>query len=627
MYRLGKTGIVALLLIVVAFTARSVPADAIEEQDLRDRHLARSAAPGPGARLLDRDEGTGKAFCRPAPVDLEEAALLEELRNARKSGDSAHAARILAGLRPENETPIGSPAAHHPEIVFASPRSGNAPNPMYGDDVLVLDDVDWEGNPDMVSSASGTYYISVESKSDNGHFTYMSDDGGQTWQHFFSCSGGLYDMAGCSLAVPEHAEDYLYMVYQFGDTIQVAIVDIVNHTFNFYDVFENVSFDVGRPRIVTDNCDYSGYYVYVTFVSGTLLKAAGDGYEVLFARSTDKGVTWGSLQSLYIPDFGDPMSRPDIAYSEGNLYVVWEAEVLGPTTELDVYMRRSTDFGLNWDTKVNLTDTTSYDCFDPKVAAIRGSDEVVVVYTKDWVTDNDVYYGYSLDNGTTWDTNNGLASSTSNDEERPDIDVSPSLGEFHVVYWMDYDICHEQADHGSPSSFVGQETVNDTNQASRVYYPPTVAVDWTSGEAGVAWSDFRDPDYAIYFDRADWTLFQEPVPDVKGNGFDGPLTVSTTETVAVTVSMDPGDMAGDPVDWWVFVDVNSSITYWWRYPGSWMISATPVRAAAAPLMSVSSQQIYQGTFPAGSYVFTFAVDDQDNNFEGTYSDVLIITSL
>jgi len=619
--------IAVILLIISSVAAQAAWADALEEQDRRDRLDSRPAGQMQDVRLTGADESRGKAYCVPAPLSDRKAALIEELKQARNSDDQERIDRIMSELTDGSGRTSGKPAVHHPDIVFASPRSGGAPDPLYGDDVLVLDDVDWEGNPDMVSSASGTFYISVESKTDYGHFTYKSDDGGQTWQPFFCCTGGIYDMAGCSITVPEYAEDYLYLVYQFGNKIQVAIVDIVNHTFNFYDVFENVTFDVGRPRIVTDNHDYSSYYVYVTFVSETLLKSGGDGYEVLFSRSTDKGVTWGGLQNIYMPDFGDPISRPDIAYSDGNLYVVYDAEERGSSTELDVYMRRSTDFGLNWDSAVNLSDATSYDCFDPRVAAIHDSDEVVAVYTKDWVSDTDVYYGFSLDQGSTWDTNNALAGSTTNDEERPDIDVSPSLGHFHVVYWMDYDICHEYASYSSPDSFTGLEAINDTNQASRVYYPPTVAVDWTSGEAGVAWSDFRDPDYAIYFDRADWTAFQEPIPDVKANGSDVPLIVSTTETVSITASMDPGNMVNDPVDWWVNVELDSTINYWWIYPGRWTISTTPVRAAAAPLMSLSNHLIYKGTLPAGSYVITFAVDDQNNIYEGTYSDTVNVTSL
>jgi hypothetical protein len=41
-----------------------------------------------------------------------------------------------------------------------------------------------------------------------------------------------------------------------------------------------------------------------------------------------------------------------------------------------------------------------------------------------------------------------------------------------------------------------------------------------------------------------------PYPDIKANGSDGPLLVTTGENVNISISLDPGSMAGELCDWW-----------------------------------------------------------------------------
>ncbi len=118
---------------------------------------------------------------------------------------------------------------------------------------------------------------------------------------------------------------------------------------------------------------------------------------------------------------------------------------------------------------------------------------------------------------------------------------------------------------------------------------------------------------------------QDPVPDVKINGDDGPLSLTPSDAVDITLSLDPGSHTGDPADWWIYVTRNSIDTYWWIHTGKWKKSSTPIRAAAADLRNVSGHSIYQGTLPYGSYIFTFAVDEMNNILEGTYMDEAVLT--
>jgi N-acetylneuraminic acid mutarotase len=119
---------------------------------------------------------------------------------------------------------------------------------------------------------------------------------------------------------------------------------------------------------------------------------------------------------------------------------------------------------------------------------------------------------------------------------------------------------------------------------------------------------------------------QSPVPDIKANGSDGPVSYPDPTGVAITIALDPGDLNGQRADWWVFVTRNSANTWWYKHSTrKWSKSATPIRAAGATLRTVNGFTVWNGIPPVGSYVWTFAVDDWDDNYEGTYIDTVDVT--
>ena len=113
-----------------------------------------------------------------------------------------------------------------------------------------------------------------------------------------------------------------------------------------------------------------------------------------------------------------------------------------------------------------------------------------------------------------------------------------------------------------------------------------------------------------------------PVPDIKIDGQDGPLTLPSTQTITMTVHLDPGDMAGTEMDWWVLG--TRYYTFWWTFPGVWKYNQA--RAYAGPLFNLGSYTITQAQIPAGAWTFTFAVDAKNNTYEGTYFDTIDVTS-
>jgi hypothetical protein len=55
----------------------------------------------------------------------------------------------------------------------------------------------------------------------------------------------------------------------------------------------------------------------------------------------------------------------------------------------------------------------------------------------------------------------------------------------------------------------------------------------------------------------------EPVADIKANGSDGPITISSATNLIVTVELDPGDRSGDNADWWVLAAAGGGTWYYY----------------------------------------------------------------
>lgn len=63
-----------------------------------------------------------------------------------------------------------------------------------------------------------------------------------------------------------------------------------------------------------------------------------------------------------------------------------------------------------------------------------------------------------------------------------------------------------------------------------------------------------------------------PVPDIKANGSDGPVILSSSEPVSLSICLDPGEYMGKNADWWVTAYTpldppNNWFSY--VYPGGW----------------------------------------------------------
>jgi hypothetical protein len=103
-----------------------------------------------------------------------------------------------------------------------------------------------------------------------------------------------------------------------------------------------------------------------------------------------------------------------------------------------------------------------------------------------------------------------------------------------------------------------------------------------------------------------------PTPTIKANGQENSIIIAQGTPVSITISLAPGDKAGENADWWVAVSTPfASPANWYScvYPARWMTGIN--RYDQAPLVDLSPLEVLNMALPLGNYTFYFAIDDPD----------------
>lgn len=405
---------------------------------------------------------------------------------------------------------------------------------------------DWQcTEPAMVVTPDGRMYIAVEDHAEHdGWATVMESlDGGDTWTWRVSFRTATA-ARNPALAYGERASgtQWLYLVYEAtmtDNSKRIMSIRFDPRTLDWDPVaitgdLPAVS-DI-HPRVCTDNNLYDNFYVYVVYVANAI-----DYYPAMFSRSTDWGesfqapinVTGGSESSTFIP-------RPDIAYGSGGLFIAFEKPGwTGSEWDTQVWVTRSGNYGVSWGAPLQLT-TNNEGAWHPAVAAASGAQTVLVAYTYGFATDDDLRYAYSGDGGATYFYNQILP--WTYDEERSiSLGASASNGRFHAAWWRNYDIVYSSASVAPPLVWSPTMRVNEENYASSIYTRPAIYSDPMrplADEACVAWTDFRDGSYVVYFDAG--------FRSIGDMNCDGVITVSDIAGFVLALTDAPGYAAAFP---------------------------------------------------------------------------------
>lgn len=439
-----------------------------------------------------------------------EEDLISELKTARKAGDIKKAGTIQAEL---DELSVIAPRLSLPDEAGLAENTDETLKLMrlWADDVRINRSSLDVREPSMVSTPDGVIYVALENRTNNNVGIERSTDGGRTWTHWaWMTSGNATRHPSIAYAEKSSTEKFLYVAVE-GNTssskwITVFRWNIVNDTWVSRHIASNSQSDDIYPEISTDFPDYTAaHYVYVTYALRSI-----DYSPVFFSRSTDYAGTWSTPMNITggSENTSRP-ARPDIGYNRftNDLFVTFEKPGWnGSTWEQHVWVTQSTNFGSSWGSPIQLS-TLPGRSYHPRVSAAPSNSSVLVAYTRDYQNsgDLDIYYAYTTSGGTSWTKNTGLSNSSSTDEQA--VELSHSEDNFHAAFVRnpEHDIRYRRAATSSLTAWTSLITINEGQKASVVHPRPALCTDPTrpgDQEVAIAWTDYRDTYYDVFFDSA-----------------------------------------------------------------------------------------------------------------------------
>jgi len=128
----------------------------------------------------------------------------------------------------------------------------------------------------------------------------------------------------------------------------------------------------------------------------------------LYMRSEDNGATWGAVKNLGDFVFAMPAEGGflSMAASSNAIHVIWNDYRDG---NHEIYYKRSLDNGDSWSDDTRIT-TNAGDSIRPAVAV--DTNNISIVWEDTWGGTKETFYKTSSDNGTTWEQDKRLSSST-----------------------------------------------------------------------------------------------------------------------------------------------------------------------------------------------------------------------
>jgi hypothetical protein len=323
-----------------------------------------------------------------------------------------------------------------------------------------------------------------------------------------------------------------------GDTVHIVWFDKRNN--NYYAIYYKRSIDKGlswgEDIALTDgtvnasldpSIAVSGNVVHVVWHDG---RDVGGGYELYYKRSTDGGLTWETeLRLTNAPLFSGYAS---LAVSGNIVHLTWYDERDG---NYEVYYKRSTDGGLNWEADTRLTNNPGYS-WSPSISV--SGNLVHVVWFNDLSGNEEIYYKRSTDGGFTWEEEIRL---TNDPAFSDNTSIAVSGNDVHVV-WMDnrdgnfeiYYLC-------STDGGLNWESEARLTFFSGSSYNPSITCYGLNLHC--VWYDNRDGNYEIYYKRStdsgitweeDFRLTEDPA----SSGFP---SIAVADTILHVVWQDDRD--------------------------------------------------------------------------------------
>jgi hypothetical protein len=147
------------------------------------------------------------------------------------------------------------------------------------------------------------------------------------------------------------------------------------------------------------------------------------------------------------------------------------------------------------------------------------------------------------------------------------------------------------------------------SNCTRIQYWSNPDVSYNSVPMGVPAGQLQPSDNRMTLNNTAYTVANfrtAPTPDIKANGLDGPLTITTSDTLSVTIALDPGSYTGVNADYWILARISSD---WFHYEvGSGWQPGLSVTHQGSLFNLAPFEILNTSGLPVNSYTLYFAVD-------------------
>ena len=374
--------------------------------------------------------------------------------------------------------------------------------------------------------------------------------------------------------------------------------------------------------------------------------------------SLDGGNTWTqSVRGLH------NYAVTAIAQDPSNSHVLYIGLDNAPSTATNVTettsgpnIYKSTDGGLNWTgLTLPVDDNRIHNILvDPSNSDIIYCSGFHSYYSGD-MDSHHLGFAESTDGGTTWNRINKSLDSL----KEPFISLDPNNpSTLYASVWTDEGAkAYKSTDHGENwTLFSGPGLANNLAKLKVSPFDSNRLIGYCSGgicsttDGGSSWAlalDLRgsdlifndieftsDPDI-VYASTDHLEIFKSmnggatftdvsyPIPDIKANEEDGSITVSSDDSVLITVSLHTGGYTGQSADWWVVESTPSdTFNYYNLSTGSMVPGLLPTHQG--PLFNLGTTQLLNSSdLAVGTHTFYFGVDLKMNgslNMDSIYYD-------
>lgn len=214
--------------------------------------------------------------------------------------------------------------------------------------------------------------------------------------------------------------------------------------------------------------------------------------EIYYKRSIDRGVNWGN--DLRLTNNSGSSQHPSVTIAGSNIFIVWEDNRNLTGYNTNIFYKSSTDGGVNWGADIQLTNKSSRSNF-PSLCV---SGQLLNVTWEDNRDGNfEIYYKRSTDYGLNWETDKRLTNDTAN-SFLTSISVSGQV--LHMVWTDERDGNKEIYYKTSSNGGVNWGTDVRLTNASGDSWFPSIAV--FGQDVYAVWREGRDSNSEIYFKRS-----------------------------------------------------------------------------------------------------------------------------